>query len=355
MFTERDVLSALRSVIDPDLGKDIVSLGMVRDISIEGSKVGFRFVLTTPACPLKDKMEREAREALLTIKGVEDVEIKMDAKVTSRALTERRTIPGVKNVIAVTSGKGGVGKTTVSVNIAVALAQSGASVGLLDADIYGPNIPIMMGIKGRPQTEGQRAKPLEAYGVKVMSMGFFLPSDDAPVIWRGPMLNSMLRQFLFDVDWGELDYLVVDMPPGTGDVQLTLAQSVPITGGIIVTTPQDVASIDAKKALVMLRKVGVPLLGIVENMSYFICPHCGGRSEIFGKGGGERIGRELGVPFLGGIPLDPSIRAGGDSGKPASAEDPESPRAKAFREIAGALARRVSVVDFEMNREEVNV
>ncbi len=344
MITEQQVLNALSQVQEPELHRDLVSLKMVRDIHIENDAVNFTIVLTTPACPLRNQIESEAKAAVLKA-GAKHVSIKWDASVPSDArITGRLNIP-VKSTIAVASGKGGVGKTTVSVNLAVALAQMGAKVGLMDADIYGPNIPIMMGINEQPRvTPDQRILPLEAYGVKLMSMGFLVPPEQA-VIWRGPMLHSAVRQFLTDVEWGNLDYLVIDLPPGTGDVQLSLSQSVPLTGGVVVATPQDVALADVVKGITMFQKLEVPVLGIVENMSYFLCPHCGERTDIFAHGGAKKMAEQFGVPFLGEIPLDVAIRVGGDNGKPVTAVQPDSPYAQAFHQIAQQIAARVSVLN----------
>jgi ATP-binding protein involved in chromosome partitioning len=341
------VLEALSQVMDPDLRKDVVSLGMIHDVAIDGNDVSFRFVLTTPACPVRDLLEGQAREAVQQIPGVGDVNVTMDASVPKqRSVESKQMVEGVSNIIAVSSGKGGVGKSTVAVNLATALAEAGARVGILDSDVYGPNVPIMLGLNSQPRTQGNRIVPLEAYGMKVMSMGF-LADGDTPLIWRGPMLHSVIQQFLYQVIWGELDYLIADLPPGTGDVQLSLVQSVPLAGGVIVTTPQDVALADARKGVMMFRQVEVPILGIVENMSYFACPHCGERTEIFSAGGGERISEMYRVPFLGQIPLDTEIRIGGDEGKPILVTSPDSPTAAAFREMAQQLAARISTLNLE--------
>ena len=343
MITEQQVLNALSKVQEPELHRDLVTLKMIRDIKIQNDAVNFTIVLTTPACPLRGQIEREAKAAVASI-GAKQIEIKWDANVPSdQRIIGKLNIP-VKSTIAVASGKGGVGKTTVSVNLAVALAQSGARVGLMDGDIYGPNIPIMMGINEQPRSVGERIIPLEAYGVKLMSMGFLVPPDQA-VIWRGPMLHSAVRQFLTDVDWGELDYLVIDLPPGTGDVQLSLAQSVPLTGGVVVATPQDVALADVIKGVMMFKKLEVPVLGVIENMSYFLCPHCNERTDIFAHGGAKKMAQEFGVPFLGEIPLDMAIRMGGDSGKPVAAINPDSPYALPFKHLAQQVAAAVSVLN----------
>src|SRR3990167_5133639 len=308
------VWEALRQVQEPELHRDIVTLNMVKDVAVEDATVSLTFVLTTPACPLKQEIESRIREALRKLDGVREVRIQTEASVPKgRDLQGRAAIPGVKNIVAVASGKGGVGKTTVAVNMAIALAKMGAAVGLMDSDVYGPNVPRMMGIQGTPQAAGDRIRPLEGLGLRVMSMGFLSPGD-RPLIWRGPMLHSVIQQFLRNVDWGELDYLILDLPPGTGDVQLTLTQTVPLSGGVIVTTPSDVALEDARKAVGMFREVKVEVLGIVENMSYFLCPHCGARVEIFSHGGGKKTSEDFGVAFLGEIGLSPDIRAGGDQG-----------------------------------------
>ncbi|MDR0842642.1 MAG: Mrp/NBP35 family ATP-binding protein [Acidobacteriota bacterium] len=343
---ENAVLDALRTVNDPDLDRDIVSLGFVKDLKIDGGKVSFTVELTTPACPMKKEMERWAREAVQKIEGVTDISINMTAAVTHGAPDAgKQKIEGVRNVVAVGSGKGGVGKSTVTVNLAIALAQSGAAVGILDADIYGPNIPLMMGVTGRPHAIGERIQTLANYGVRLMSMGFLMEEDDTPVIWRGPMLHSVIQQFLRQVEWGELDYLLIDLPPGTGDVQLSLTQTVPLTGAVVVSTPQDVALQDARKAIQMFRQVDVPVLGIVENMSYFQCPKCGEISHIFSHGGGASTATRYGVPFLGEVPLNIALREGGDAGKPVVAMAPDAPAAQAFKGIASQVAAQVSVIN----------
>lgn len=342
MITEHQVLNALSRVQEPELHRDLVSLRMVKDIKICDDAVSFTIVLTTPACPLRTQIEREARAAVAAL-GAKQVNVKLDSSVPSDArISSMLSIP-VKSTIAVASGKGGVGKTTVAVNLAVSLAQMGARVGLMDADVYGPNIPIMMGVNHPPRARNERILPLEAYGVKLMSMGFFISPEQA-VIWRGPMLHSAIRQFLTDVEWGDLDYLVIDLPPGTGDAALTLAQSVPLTGGILVATPQDVALADVVKGIEMFRALQVPVLGVVENMSYFLCPHCGERTDIFAHGGAHKMAQKYKVPFLGEIPLDVAIRVGGDTGKPVTATHPESPYAQAFQKLARAVAAAVSVM-----------
>jgi ATP-binding protein involved in chromosome partitioning len=346
--TEQQVLDALRSVIDPDLRRDIVSLGFVKDVKICDGNVAFKIELTTPACPVKDLMKSQATEAVLKIPGVRSVNVEMTANVRARQIGAEDLLPGVKHVIAVASGKGGVGKSTVSVNLAVALAQMGASVGLLDADVYGPSVPLMMGTRETPRVLNEKIIPIARYGVQMMSLGFLLPEDEA-VVWRGPMVAGTVRQLLSDVNWGEKDYLVVDLPPGTGDAPMTLSQLVPITGVVIVMTPQDVAFTIAGKAVAMFRKLEeglgrpIPLLGIIENMGHFVCPHCGTETPIFVGKGGKYAAERLGIPFLGSIPLDPNISLSGDEGVPAVVAYPESAQAKAFREIAQALAAQCSI------------
>ena len=335
------VLNALRTVQDPELGKDLVSLNMIQDLEVTGSKVYFKVILTTPACPLKNKIEKDARQAVLNIPGVEEVEVDMGAKVRSDGRERGLLDVQVKNAVAIASGKGGVGKSTVAVNVAVALAQSGASVGLLDADIYGPNVPTMMGIKNLPPQNGKKLIPAEAYGVKLMSIGFLVKRDE-PLIWRGPMLHSAIQQFLRDVEWGDLDYLIIDLPPGTGDAQLSLTQSIPLSGGVIVTLPQQVSLEDARRGLEMFRKLNVPILGVVENMSYLELPD-GNRVDVFGSGGGQILAEATQVPFIGTIPMDPTVREGGDQGTPIVVSNPDSPSAKALRKVAESVAARLSV------------
>jgi ATP-binding protein involved in chromosome partitioning len=343
-ISEQTVLNALRQIQDPDLHKDIVTLGFIRDLKIEGANVSFRIVLTTPACPVRDQMRNMAEEIVGALPGVAAVKVTMDAEVPKgRGLGEKVSVPGVRNIIAISSGKGGVGKSTVAVNLAAALARDGARVGLMDADLYGPNVPLMLGAsRARPQVEGHKLLPVEAYGVRMMSIGLLKPGDE-PMIVRGPILHNLVRQFLSDVKWGELDYLIVDMPPGTGDVQLSLAQLVPVQGAVLVTTPQEVSLADVRRALRMFETVAVPILGIVENMSYFIAPDTGARYNIFGEGGGQRLAEEYKVPFLGAIPLAIAVREGGDKGVPIVVGEPDSPQAAAFRQVAEEMARQVSI------------
>ena len=346
--TEAAVLEALRAVRDPDLHRDIVALGFVKDLRICGANVAFQIELTTPACPVKEQMRSQAEAAVKTIPGVEQVAIEMTAQVTASrpVLGDKGLIPGVKNVLAVSSGKGGVGKSTVAVNLACALSRSGAKVGILDADVYGPNVPLMLGVTGQPTVVEKRIVPFERHGLQVMSMAL-LVAEDQPVIWRGPMLHSAVRQFLFDVAWRDLDYLVVDLPPGTGDAQLSLSQQAHLTGAVIVTTPQDVSVLDVKKAIRMFQTVNVPILGVVENMAWFTPPGQTERYHLFGEGGGARLEREFGVPLLGQIPLELAVREGGDRGAPVTIAAPDSQSARALTEIAGKLAQRISVMNAE--------
>jgi len=342
------VLDALRAVVDPDLRKDIVTLGFVKDLHVDGGRVTFTIELTTPACPVKDLMRDQARAAVLALPGVREVEVTMTASVRAAAPRDagQAPIPGVKNIIAVGAGKGGVGKTTVAVNLAVALARAGSRVGLIDGDIYGPNVPIMLGLDTQLMADDdQKIVPAERYGVAVVSMGF-LAGDDSPVIWRGPMLHSVIRQFFQEVRWGTLDYLIVDMPPGTGDVALSLSQTVPVTGAIVVTTPQRVSLADSKRAIRMYQKLDIPVLGLIENMSYFVCGACQHESDIFGRGGGERTATEMEVPFLGGIPIYEHIRIGSDEGTPIVLSEPDSPSARAFVAVAEQTAAQVSIAAY---------
>ncbi|HTR81184.1 MAG TPA: iron-sulfur cluster carrier protein ApbC [Bacteroidota bacterium] len=343
-LTPENVLDALRSVHDPDLHKDIVALNFVKEVKIDGKDLRFTIELTTPSCPARDELKAESEKAIRSaIPGTGKIEISMTSNVTSRqAVQPSPLLTGVKNTIAVASGKGGVGKSTVAVNLAVALAQDGASVGLIDCDVYGPSIPLMFNIHEKPKLHNQKLQPLEKYGVKIMSIGFLVDPMQA-VIWRGPMASGAVRQFMSDVEWGGLDYLIFDMPPGTGDIQLTLVQQIPLTGAVIVTTPQEISLADARKGLMMFNKVNVPILGIIENMSYFICSHCGNRENIFDAGGGERASKELRVPFLGEIPIDTSIRIGGDVGRPIVESDPKSPQSQVIARIARNLAAQVSI------------
>jgi ATP-binding protein involved in chromosome partitioning len=346
-LSEERVLEALKAVKDPDLHRDIVTLGFVKNLKIERGNVSFTVELTTPACPVKDQMRDQARTAVAELPGVTGVDVTMSASVRAVGSPDagRAPVPGVKNVIAVGAGKGGVGKTTVAVNLALALAKCGGRVGMIDGDIYGPNVPIMMGLQTQLTTDGQKIVPAEKHGVQVISMGF-LTTDDAPVIWRGPMLHSAIQQFFRDVRWDNLDYLIVDMPPGTGDVAMSLSQTVPVAGAIVVTTPQQVSLADSRRAVRMYQKLNIPTLGIVENMSYYACPGCGHESDIFGRGGGERMAQQLEVPFLGKIPIYQPIREGGDSGVPLVIAEPESPAGKAFIAVAERAAAEISIASF---------
>ncbi len=343
------VLEILRPVQDPELQKSLVELNMIRNIKIDDGAVSFTLVLTTPACPLREFIVDDCKKAVKQLPGVETVAVEVTAETPKqKGMVDRQGIEGVKNIIAISSGKGGVGKSTVAVNVAVALAQTGAKVGLLDADIYGPNDPNMLGLGDakvmvRDGKSGESLEPAFNYGVKLVSMAFLIEKDQ-PVIWRGPMLNGIIRQFLYQVNWGDLDYLIVDMPPGTGDAQLTMAQAVPMAGVVIVTTPQTVALLDSRKGLKMFQQLGVSVLGIVENMSYFVPPDMPDKQyDIFGSGGGERTAAELGVPLLGRIPLEIPLREGGDSGVPIVVGQPDSASARELRAIAGRIAGKVSV------------
>lgn len=339
VVTKEQVISALSKVQDPELRRDLVTLNMIKDVEIDGSQVSFTVELTTPACPLRHQIQKDAEDAVLAIDGVETVKVTMGARVREDKKIENLPI---KNIIAVGSGKGGVGKSSVAVNIAVALAQCGAKVGLMDADIYGPNVPVMMGVSALPPTpEGKKIQTAKAYDVEIMSIGFMV-TPGQPLIWRGPLLHSAIKQFLMDVDWGELDYLIVDLPPGTGDVQLSLVQTVPLSGGVIVTTPQQVSLDDAYRAAAMFKKMDVPLLGVVENMSYLELED-GSIRRIFGEGGGEQLAGMAGAPLLGTIPIDERVRAGGDQGVPVVVGDPESAIAKTFASLAQSVAARMSM------------
>jgi ATP-binding protein involved in chromosome partitioning len=345
LITKEAVLAALSRVQEPELHKDLVTLNMIQDLEITGNLVKFDIILTTPACPLRSKIENEAREAVLALPGVNKVEVKLESNVPSDGRSRGLMQLPIRNAVAIASGKGGVGKSTVAVNVSVALAQAGARVGLLDADIYGPNVPTMMGVDRLPPPKKDKLIPAVAYGVKMMSIGF-LVKPDQPLIWRGPMLHSAIRQFLSDVEWGELDYLIVDLPPGTGDAALSLAQSLPLSGGVIVTLPQHVSLEDARRGLEMFRQLNVPILGVVENMSYLELPD-GTRMDIFGSGGGQQLAKEGQVPFFGTIPIDAQVRVGGDSGKPVVIENPTSPAAVALRNISELIAAKISVAAFE--------
>lgn len=331
--TEEAVRSALSTVIEPELHRDLVSLNMVRDLTVEGNDVAFTIMLTTPACPLKGKMESDSRAALAAVPGIGEVTIRWDSDVPEDRRIGGQMGHSFRNTIAISSGKGGVGKTTVAVNLAVGLAASGARVGLLDADILGPNVPLMMGVEKAPPPSERKLNPAERYGVKFMSMAFLLKPDQA-VVWRGPMLDRVIRQLLTDVAWGELDYLIIDLPPGTGDAQLSLAQAIPLSGAIIVTQPMQVAAMDALRGVKMFEHLEVPIIGVIENMS----------GEFFGSGAAEALAQEQEIDFLGAIPLDAKVRIGGDAGEPIVVAHPESPAAQAFGEITPLVAARVSVL-----------
>jgi ATP-binding protein involved in chromosome partitioning len=341
-----DILGALRRVKDPDLHRDLVSLGMIEDLAVRDGRVAFTLVLTTSACPLKEQIEADVRAAVTAVPGVSALDFKTTSRVRKPRdpAADRRALPGVAQVIAIGSGKGGVGKSTVSANLAVSLGRTGARVGLLDGDIYGPNLPRMLGVNREPSQRNGKILPLEAWGLKFMSMGL-LPgaAQGEAVVWRGPMLHGAIKTFLHDVDWGELDYLLVDLPPGTGDVQLSLIQQTFVAGAVVVTTPSMVAIEDAVRAVNMFSKLSVPVLGVIENMSYFMCPTCETRHDVFGRDAAETRFLAMGLPFLGAIPLHPEVRAGGDQGKPVVAEHPESEYARALARIAGHVAQRVSI------------
>ena len=344
---DRDaVLNALKTVVDPDLRRDIVSLGFVKSLAIDGGgRVSFTIELTTPACPVKDQLRDQAVAAVRALPGVSDVEVQMTASVRSVSAPEtgRTPLPGVKNVIAVGAGKGGVGKTTVAVNLALALAKCGSRVGILDGDMYGPNVPLMMGLETQQlTTDGQRIVPAEKYGVQVVSIGF-MTGDDAAVIWRGPMLHQAIQQFFREVAWHDLDYLIVDMPPGTGDVALSLSQTVPVAGAVLVTTPQQVSLADTRRAIRMYQKLNIKPIGIIENMSYYACPNCHHEADIFGYGGGEELATSMEVPFLGRLPVYQPIRVGSDTGVPLVVTEPGSPAGRAFMAVAERTAAQISI------------
>jgi len=340
---QEQVLTALKAVQDPDLHRDIVALGFVKDVKACDGVVAFTIELTTPACPVREQMKEQAHRAVMAIPGVKQVDIKMTSQVrASKSDQKDKLVPLVKNIVPVASGKGGVGKSTVSANLAVALSMMGAKVGLMDADVYGPSIPRLTGAVPSPGGSPNRFVPPIAHGIKVVSMGFFVQPNDA-VIWRGPMLHKAVEQFLGQVDWGELDYLIVDLPPGTGDIQLSLCQMIPLTGAAVVSTPQDVALNVAEKAIIMFNKLNTPVLGLVENMSGFVCSHCGQHEDVFGVGGCQRYAKERGIPFLGAVPLSVDIRETSDSGQPIVMSHPDSPSAKAFMKIAENLAAQISI------------
>jgi len=341
------VLRALRTIQDPTIHKDIVSLDLVKDLAVQDGRVSFTIEFTTQPPIVKAELHSQARKLVSQLPGVSDVQIRMGTGARAQPAAPQspraELIPEVKHTVAVSSGKGGVGKSTIAVNLALALRGAGNSVGLVDVDVYGPDIPLMMGARGRPGVFENRIIPVESHGIKLISIGFFVPEGEA-VVWRGPMIHSAVQQFLKDVTWGALDYLVFDMPPGTGDAQLSLSQVIPLSGAVVVTTPQDVALLDVRKAVAMFRKMNVPLLGVVENMSHFVCPHCGQKTAIFGEGGGRRLSEEMRLPLLGQIPLDPEVRQGGDEGLPIVIRKPGSAQAEAFRQLASAVAARISAL-----------
>jgi ATP-binding protein involved in chromosome partitioning len=347
IISEAAILDALKAVRDPDLNRDIVTLKFVKNVRIEGGRVSFAIELTTPACPVKDQMREQARAIVAALPGVTDVDIEMTAQVRSTMGLDagKAPIPGVKNIIAVGAGKGGVGKTTVAVNLAIALSQSGSRVAMIDGDIYGPNVPLMLGIQTQLTTDGDKIIPAEQFGIQLVSMAF-LTGDDAPVIWRGPMLHGVIQQFFREVRWNNIDYLIVDMPPGTGDVALSLSQTVPVSGAVVVTTPQTVSVADTRRAVQMYRKLNIPTLGLIENMSHFVCPSCSHEADIFGKGGGQALAEEMTVPFLGRIPIYEPIRIGGDTGVPITVGERNAPAAAAFRAAAEQLAAQLSIASY---------
>lgn len=350
MTTKEAVIAALSGVMEPELHKDLITLKMVEDIEIKGGEVSFTIILTTPACPLVEKIRNDATKAVTALDGVLKVTIAMDSRVASDGQAREMLKLPIKNAVAIASGKGGVGKSTVAVNVAVTLAAKGARVGLLDADIYGPNIPTMMGVERLPNPVNGRLMPAESFGVKMMSIGFMV-APGQPLIWRGPMLHTAIRQFLADVEWGELDYLIIDLPPGTGDAQLSLMQNLPLSGGVIVTLPQLVSLEDAGRGLQMFKELKVIVLGVVENMSYLAMPD-GSKMDLFGTGGGQTLAKKMDVPFLGCIPIDPQVRIGGDSGKPVTLAKPESDVAKALVSVTEKIAAQVSISAYTQAQKE---
>lgn len=352
MVTVDKVISALKNVKDPELHKDIVSMGMIKDITINEDKLAFTLELTTPACPFNGEIEQDVRNTISNL-GIKDLDLKVTARVMEgRTITMDQILPGVKNILAVASGKGGVGKTTVSVNLAVALAKTGAKVGILDADVYGPSVPLMLGLKETPEVIEGKIQPPVAENVKVMSMGFFYEQSQQAGIYRGPIIAGIVKQFITDVNWGELDYLIIDLPPGTGDAPLTMAQTIPITGILIVTTPQEVAMNVAVKSIGMFNKLNIPIIGVIENMSYLKCHNCSEKIHIFGEGGGQKISEQFKVPFIGEIPLTAQIMKGSDTGTSVIISDPNSEYAQAFYKISKITAGRISVIASELMEQE---
>ncbi len=360
-MTKEEIIKVLGKIEDPDLHKDIVSLGFVKKVNITDHKVDVEIQLTTPACPVRDEMKVQAVEEIRKLGFIGDVNVVMSSQVvTHNNQIREQILPGVKNTIAVASGKGGVGKSTIAVNLAASLALDGARVAIVDADVYGPSLPLMLGVTEKPETQQIDEKrfkiyPVEKFGIKMMSIGFLVDTE-TPMIWRGPMASGAMKQFLTDVIWDELDYMILDMPPGTGDVQLTVVQTIPLTGAVIVTTPQDVSLADVRRGVRMFEKVNVPILGVIENMSYFVCSHCGHREEIFSHGGGKKTAEKFGVPFLGEIPLYTPIRIGGDIGKPIVLMEPESEQAQIIQSVARRLAARISITNMnESNKPTIEI
>ena len=347
------VLEKLSTVIDPDLKKDIVSMGMIKDLELNDGNLKFTLELTTPACPFNVEIEDDVRKAIADITELKNFDLKVTAKVMEgRSLEDDMGMTTVKNIIGVASGKGGVGKSTVSLNLALALSEAGAKVGLLDADIYGPSIPLMLGMKdGSMEVEDNKLQPADSHGLKVVSFGFFADQSNQAAIYRGPIISGILKQFLVDTNWSDLDYLIVDLPPGTGDIPLTLAQTIPITGILVVTTPQDVASHVAVKAVSMFEKLNVPIIGVVENMSHFICTKCDEKHYIFGEGGAKAISEQFNMPFLGEVPLNSGIMSGSDLGEPIMISNPDSPSAAAFRKSAKNVAAQCSIIAAKLQEE----
>lgn len=359
-MTKDEVIAALTRIKDPDLHRDIVSLGFVKNVELTDNTVSVEIQLTTPACPVRDEMKSQAVQEIRKLGFNGDIKVTMTSQVASQSNQVREEIlPGVKNTIAVASGKGGVGKSTIAVNLAAALSREGAKVALVDADVYGPSIPLMLGVTEKPQTERIDEKrfkiyPIEKFGIKMMSIGFLVDTE-TPMIWRGPMASGAVKQFLTDVMWEDIDYMIFDLPPGTGDVQLTLVQTIPLTGAVIVTTPQDVSLADVRRGIRMFQKVNVPILGIIENMSYFVCSHCGQREEIFSYGGGRRTAEKFSVPFLGEIPIYTPIRVGGDTGKPIVLMEPESEQSQTIVKVAKQLAAQISITNFSQVSSKVEI
>jgi ATP-binding protein involved in chromosome partitioning len=361
LMTRDEILSVLKNIKDPDLHRDIVSLGFIKKVEVDDEIVNIEIQLTTPACPVRDEMKSQAVEEVRRLGFKGGVNVSMTSQVVSHVNQIREQIlPGVKNTIAVASGKGGVGKSTIAVNLAAALVKDGAKVGIVDADVYGPSLPLMLGVTEKPETERIDDKkfkiyPVEKFGIKMMSIGFLVDTE-TPMIWRGPMASGAVKQFLTDVIWDDLDYMIFDLPPGTGDVQLTLVQTIPLTGAVIVTTPQDVSLADVRRGVRMFQKVNVPILGVVENMSYYVCSHCGHREEIFSNGGGKKTASNFGVPFLGEIPIYTPIRIGGDTGRPIVLMEPESEQAQMIQSIARRLAAQVSIADLsEQGKQKMEI